>query len=74
MDIVGHRNVEDITNTALAVEESEPSKSQHPKVRGCTNSSRSKSVLVYDGDEKTVQVQSEKAVREQINSTVHVPS
>lgn len=49
-------------NAAAALEDYEPDKSQHLKARGRSNSPPLKRVIVYDCDQRTVEVQCEKNV------------
>ena len=56
-------NTEDTPRDVTVHEEPEPLKRQQLKARGRTNSPLLKGVLVYDWDQKTVKVHSEKDIR-----------
>ena len=63
-----------IADATITPEEQEPSKTQHLRVRGRSNSPPLRKVLVYDCGQRTVQVHSEKHVGKLFPSTVHIPN
>ena len=62
-----------IAKSAIALEDEEPSDSQHLKNRGRSNSPPWKKGLVYDCEEQTINFRSEKDISWSQASTIHAP-